>query len=981
LKALDEVVKDKQPHIPRTIMKSRIIRPVAAAVVVTVAFVAVTHRLSRDGHEIEIPQQLAQLPIVQLVDMYLGRSAVGGQADYDKDVLEVALRARFDKFSPGDIAIPGTGERTGVCEELADSHFGDLRWRGERGAQQIPVSKIVEASDIVVQARVNEVTLDSRDLVGVVAREYVSYAADQAEAEGIDVDNDFRDALWLRCVDALDERFGPLDRFAEYFGDRVRADAELQIIDAYPSDGLAIGGKLHIRPVFSRGGLDLLEQGREYLIGLKHREGISWLLQENIGIYPIDVDTDTVKGFIRCDLTSAEDAGDNTLRMRSRSEPAPPEAADKRVVPIALDEAWVFVMAIYDAVHRVKDPPGDVLDYWLAKLQSEDFFDCWMAVEYLGTLASPPVAPQTVIDAIELHLGAVDVAEPDEDLGRLLNSIYQRTSFFEEALEVLLLAADEPAVNRMLTLYQEALASSEPVFHEVRETDDDVMVNILRLAVKHPGPDRRGRLVSLLSSFWILDDRAVEHELQIIAPQVLGTAEGEDIDSLVMEMVAEPASFSIPNPACFRAVWTTAAQRALPEFGEYLEQVLADPSALALRFEDHKLSEEGTVELAQYAKHIFIWAAQARRLITREQAVEMLIDEYRQGNESIRDGHALWNKIMDSIVQLIDTADPDVISFLAETVANEEIVPILITAKGIHDPRFADGIKQALEKNVTGEPLGALFVCGGQEEAIQMALSEIDKPVNDDPDLTDPVRIGYKFEDRASIIEFLGTTGDERAVPVVESFTQQDVIEQFREESVYGAAQLQRSAVVALARLGGPSAIPRLRQLYASGDIHIQILAALGLYSLGDDTGYELIEHFVNHTERSVPEIELEWDQWKGCAEIYEWVLKYLASDRTKALLLERLRDLRHGYTTDWALGDYGYGYEFLKEHRQHILPIIVEQLASTDRDTRDHADRLLRELTGRDFGFRDDRFAGQQDDIIERWRTYIDDYLAESGD
>ena len=127
----------------------------------------------------------------------------------------------------------------------------------------------------------------------------------------------------------------------------------------------------------------------------------------------------------------------------------------------------------------------------------------------------------------------------------------------------------------------------------------------------------------------------------------------------------------------------------------------------------------------------------------------------------------------------------------------------------------------------------------------------------------------------------------------------------------------------------------------------------------------------------------MEWDPWKKSGEVFfQYPLMYLCSPRMKALLFERLQDLRHGFDTNYrGGGDYGYGYAFLKQPKQQVLPILVEQLRSEDREVRKCANRLLKELTGRDFGFRKDRFAGQQDDIIERWRNYVDDYLAETGD
>jgi hypothetical protein len=772
-----------------------------------------------------------------------------------------------------------------------------------------------------------------------------------------------------------------MDRYAEYFGKRAKATVELEIIAVYPLGIVQAGQKVRIRPVFDKERVNFLEQGKEYVMGLKHHEGSFWLLPESIGMYPVDPNSGAVGGFIRCDLTSADKVRSRT-RGFSSSEPSGSWSADERIVPIALDEAWQFVMDVYDAVHEAKHPEGEVLDYWLAKLQSEDLIDCWMAVEYLGTLARPPVEPGTIIDAIERHLRASNGGDPDEESPANLNSFYQRTTFFTEALDLLLLVADEPAVDRMLALYQQAVLSPEPVFHEVRENEDDVMANIFRLTLKHPGPKRRERFVSLFSPFVAQDDYGIRHELTPMLPWLLGTAEGGDIDQLLLDMVEDRAGFGISGVEHIEeyvgAIWMAAARRGLPEVGRYLEQVLAEPSTVIIESEDGQVKQQQIIELAQQAYHVYICAAQAHGLITRGKALEMLVEQYEQGNKSIRKGNT---SIVGSIAELIEPQDRELVPFLAKTLTSERLAPIILTAERIFDPCLVPTIIEALEAGAQYQYAGrdemtfmlleALFYSGAEQQAVEIALAELDKPVTDGEDL----------QGRTFLIKFLGATQDESLLPEVERFCQDDTVEALSRACSAGDTGKLAMPMLALARLGGESAIPRLRHLYQWNDIRIRVAAALALYYLGDDTGYELVEHFASHTERSVPDIEMQWDYWKGCSEIFQLPLMYLRSPRTDALLFRRIQDLRHWFSTNFRLGDYGYGYAFLKEHKQQALPVIVEQLDSRNREARKCANRTLKELTGRDCGFRDDRFAGQQDQVIHRWRAYVEEYLARNYD
>lgn len=57
-------------------------------------------------------------------------------------------------------------------------------------------------------------------------------------------------------------------------------------------------------------------------------------------------------------------------------------------------------------------------------------------------------------------------------------------------------------------------------------------------------------------------------------------------------------------------------------------------------------------------------------------------------------------------------------------------------------------------------------------------------------------------------------------------------------------------------------------------------------------------------------------------------------------------------------------------------MAILVDQLSSRDRTTRKYANEILKQLTGQDFGFQPDKFVGQQDEVIEQWRSYVNNYL-----
>jgi len=364
--------------------------------------------------------------------------------------------------------------------------------------------------------------------------------------------------------------------------------------------------------------------------------------------------------------------------------------------------------------------------------------------------------------------------------------------------------------------------------------------------------------------------------------------------------------------------------------------------------------------------------------MSRKEKIQEAVRQFREGKTSM-------SSVVDLMIDLLEAEDTEFIPFLREAVKSDWIVPILI-AEVLPDPCFVPVLKEVLEKKVAGGLLQALFACGEEKEAIECALTYIPESFNkEDRQMINPDFL-YGL---LSVIKFLGTAGDESVIPVVEKFTREDVIQPYREAyERYGlgefvAQNLQTNAILALARLGPESAILRVKELYASTDtdMSVRIAAALSLYYLGDDTGYEYLEHFVNHTERSVPEIEIQWGRtWGSSDEVFQKPLLYLRSHRTDALLLE---SLRHSYFR--PEGSYTgddrryYAYAFAKEYQKQILPILVDRLSSRDRTTRKYANKLLERLTAQDFGFQAEKFVCQQEKAIGRWREYINDYLADN--
>jgi len=342
-------------------------------------------------------------------------------------------------------------------------------------------------------------------------------------------------------------------------------------------------------------------------------------------------------------------------------------------------------------------------------------------------------------------------------------------------------------------------------------------------------------------------------------------------------------------------------------------------------------------------------------------------------NSLVPSGSPEAEKSLRAVLEVIKSGltaeDNEFIPFLVETLTRHSQLPRLI-AEQTPDRRFVPVLRETIEHNYSGDLVWALYACGREEEAAGFASEHVLDYLND-PNAEELSPAQHYSMWRT--IRFLGISDSQAAADLIEPLTYPDAFRGLR------GYRLQAAAIMAFARMAGDRAIRPLRELYATGDYYIRTAAAVSLYYLGDDTGYDLLELFIKHEKHSVPETKKFWlrNIWNWDAHwgrpFYEALL-YLRSPQIEELFLDRLRN--------GVRKEDMQALTIARQRQREVLPILVEHLNSRGRGTRDDANKMLKRLTGEDFGFSPWRYplAGKQIEALDNWRAYVDEYLAESA-
>ncbi|MCC6698808.1 MAG: hypothetical protein IT365_24500 [Candidatus Hydrogenedentes bacterium] len=637
---------------------------------------------------------------------------------------------------------------------------------------------------------------------------------------------------------------------------------------------------------------------------------------------------------------------------------------------VAPNTIWDLVNALDMGQASPDGLDAILVDAWRKRLNEGGLQDFIAAMVFFDAFPGVQLSPAELIAAFERQ-SLSNASQPRSERHAMRQAVPVLFSLFKRI-------GDEQSTERLIAIFAQDFSARESAF------DDSEIAKGLVQCILAKGGARRVDLVrGLLGKefTWATGDGRVQARRTPIradysAIQAIAEYPGEDTDRMLLDMLHHPATYGIPDSLSMAAVWTGLAKRGNPEVKTYLEAFIANPGTFDLGVR-HYDSVDNSIAFAREALQAYA------QNLPRDQQTQQLLQSYKQGDlgalnqlfRLVTPGDSALVPVLSSIpVEHLLSEQHSIANAFATTVATD-----------LPDPAFLPQLR-ALAGSDARDPvrvqlsmvLAAMHACGDTEPARKMAIENLHKPVP-----SKEWRACYfSITEKAGLVSFLGTLKDPALMSEIDPYTQRDVLDELSQTMKaaalasgedphdFAVRNLNKIAILALARAGGGEAIPRLKAIYADDDIAARIAAAMGLYALGDDTGKDIIDLYVNHQELTNTEIAARWriDLFGD----FHSAARYLENPRTDEALLQRLRN---GFAD--GDGDVNAYRKFLKAHESILLPIFVENLSSKDSRLRRDAFDLLRRFHEEKDNYDPDKPPQQQTEAINQIREKVSTYLA----
>jgi HEAT repeat protein len=628
---------------------------------------------------------------------------------------------------------------------------------------------------------------------------------------------------------------------------------------------------------------------------------------------------------------------------------------------MTVDEFWDTAKVVYDDVHKGTRPSPESIGQLQSSIRTGSLEQCASALAVLHMLDVRDVPPQDLVDALERHNPAG------------LGSDYAYREMLKNALDLLLPTADEASVARLYKMYVDSRYQGDRAF-------DDSQEKLFRLFVKFPGPERRERIIQLLTMNEMVDKESggqrrvelVDHKHHLFA--AMAATPDAEIDRIFLEMANKPQEFGIEQNYELSSLWSAMAQRGSEELRPVLQRVLSAPADTA--------PKHPSEDLVGGAKHAL--SVLRRNESSAAEPLEMLLAEYDAGDKEVlhlvrkrfpADGSAYipWLKTapIREVADLIAHNAPDPSFTPLLTAALDEPVKPPLTPKGT-----PNHLKDSSERATM---LFALYQCGAREDAVKRVVALLGTSPSDGTLGSGDEQSRWslaQFRWKTELLKLAAYFADESAYPVVASYLDEETLKLYYgmpptsgefEGASNDATRLHAAAIVAAARTGKEQAIPLLQKQFDGERKRVAVVAAMALLYLGDQRGEETLRRWANWEDGyRAPHVFVtgEWEDWPRTVSMES----LLRSPEIDAFYLDALRSGKHQFLPQSIVKS-----GIADDRKSDVLPILVDLLSNRDPLLRGDANEALRRLTGQDFGYDARELVTHQQDAIAKWRAYVD--------
>lgn len=635
------------------------------------------------------------------------------------------------------------------------------------------------------------------------------------------------------------------------------------------------------------------------------------------------------------------------------------------------DLLWELVTTLRTAPDMSGAALTTVRDKWLARLESGTLAEFAAARIVFDAFPKLELSSNTLFAALERQYEAgqqraAAMEQPYEELQSLRGPL-------TKALSLLPRDCNSDVVKRLVELSKRDFTAEHSVFDQM-----EVPSEILRVILACGGENRTELVNEFLGKpfEWSSVDgkrNGIRLPLKIDyrALQTMTEQPGDDIDNFLLRMLHTPSDFGVQtNSSAIGCLWNALATRGNPAIKKYLNSFLANPAAPEFAHFPVNSREQLTI-FARESMEIYT------RTLPHAERMQEDIRLARNGDLNALD-RALRHATKEDVRYIPEfAAIPQ--SSLTSTKTNVADAFAMMAGTALPDPSFLPQLRALAKSNKGASVFVALKACGDESLARSLALEFLARP----PTGTNTSGVSHDVQNRMGTLTFLSSFHDPELFAEIDRYTRTELLDAFRTKSEavaktdkkefanYQVSALERTAILALASTG-VGTIPRLKEIFADGDIGARIVAAMGLYALGDDTGNDIVQKFAEHRELEDSEIAARWRI--DLIGVFHDAARLLENPRIDTVVLERIK--RGMDDSDHNISSYK---TFVETNKGIVLEALLINLESRNPRLRTDAARLLEGITNEKSKYDPDVLPRNQQDAIQQWSSRVAAIVAKS--